>query len=132
MDFRAIADGSCKSRQEGRQFSFKVMQGQKGLQAGEVPRPGLGRPQHRKPTAMPVFSWPYGFVRKPLTNHLCRKNPLCLSRCVCPVTRVYGMDSCRSALLHPVPASSVSRRPAGAGLFKRLGMDRSELCRIVK
>ena len=36
VHFRAIAGAGFKSLQEGQQVSFKVVQGQKGLQADEV------------------------------------------------------------------------------------------------
>jgi CspA family cold shock protein len=36
VHFRAITGGGFKSLQEGQQVSFKVVQGQKGLQADEV------------------------------------------------------------------------------------------------
>jgi len=36
VHFRAISGNGFKSLQEGQQVSFKVVQGQKGLQADEV------------------------------------------------------------------------------------------------
>ena len=36
VHFRAITGGGFKSLQEGQQVAFKVVQGQKGLQADEV------------------------------------------------------------------------------------------------